>query len=70
MGSLQLDTIGLIPIGFLKKIHSLDVRVCLGGLQKLNHVHFSTAFSSLSLFRIISFSLGEISSWRGLYMVG
>ena len=27
-------------------------------------------FSSLSLFRIISFSSGEISSWRGLYTVG
>ena len=47
MGSvilLQLDTIDLIPIGFLKKIHSLDVCVCLGGLQRSNHVCFSTVF--------------------------
>ena len=72
MGSvilLQLDTIGLIPIG---KKYSLDVRVCLGGLQKSNHVCFSSPlfFSSLSLFRIISFSSEEISSWSGLYTVG
>ena len=43
MGSvmlLQLDTIGLIPMGvlwiFFKK-YNLDVRVCFGGLQKSNH---------------------------------
>ena len=78
MGSvmlLQLDTIGLIPIRFLWiffKKYSLDVRVCFGGLQNSNHVCFKSPLflSSLSLFRMLSFSVGEMSSARGLYTVG
>ena len=78
MGSvmlLQLDTIGLIPIGFLWiffKKYSLDVRVCLGGLQKSNHVCFKKPFlfNALSLSMICSFSMSDISSQRGLYTLG
>jgi hypothetical protein len=75
MGSvilLQLDTIGLIPMGFLWiffKKKSLDVRVCLGGLQNSNHVCFKNSFffSASSFSIIFSFSMGVISSRRGLY---
>ena len=78
MGSvmlLQLDTIGLIPIGFLWiffKKYSLDMRVCLGGLQNSNHACFRNPLflNSLSLFVMLSFSVGDMSSSRGLYTVG
>ena len=78
MGSvmlLQLDTIGLIPIGFLWiffKKYSLDVRVCLGGLQNSNQGCFKSPLflNNLSLSMILSFSVGEMSSSRGLYTVG
>ena len=58
-------------VNFFKK-YSLDVRVCLGGLQCSNHVCFRRPLflSSLSLFIILSFSVGDISSSRGLYTVG
>ena len=63
MGSvmlLQLDTIGLIPIGvlwiFFKK-YNLDVRVCLGGLQNSNHDCFKNplVFNNSSLSVIVFF---------------
>ena len=45
---------------------------CLGGLQNSNHVCFKRplSLSSLSLLIILSFSVGDISSSRGLYTVG
>ena len=42
---LQLDTIGLIPIGFLCIFYSLDVRGFAGGLQKSNQVSLISPFS-------------------------
>ena len=45
---LQLDTIGLMPIGFLCiffKKYSLDVRGFAGGLQKSNQVSLISSFS-------------------------
>lgn len=69
MGSailLQLDTIGLIPIGFLWiffRKYSLDVCACLGGLQNSNHACFKKPFllSDISLSMIKSCNAGEIS---------
>ena len=48
------------------------VRVCLGGLQNSNHVCFKRPLflNSLSLFIILSFSVVDMSSSRGLYTVG
>ena len=67
---LQLDTIGLIPIGFLCiffRKYSLDVRGFSGGLQKSNHVSLISllVFSALSL-RSISCVMSVV---RGLYVV-
>ena len=76
MGSvilLQLDTIGLMPIGFLCiffRKYSLDVRDFSGGLQKSYHVCLIRpfVFRSWSLHKIFCFSAGDMSSLRGLYM--
>ena len=71
---LQLDTIGLMPIGFLCiffKKYSLDVRGLSGGLQKLNHASLISFlfFSSSSFCSISCLSVGDISVVRGLYTV-
>ena len=68
---LQLDTIGLVLIGFLCiffKKYSLDVRGFSGGLQKLNHVSLISllVFSALSLHSISCLSVGVMSVARGL----
>ena len=48
------------------------MRVYLGGLQNSNHVCFRNPLflSDVNLFMMASFSVGEISLWRGLYTTG
>lgn len=72
---LQLDTMGLIPIGvlciFFRK-YNLDVRVVLGGLQNSNHASRISPllFNSTNLFIIPCLSSGDMSLSSGLYMLG
>ena len=70
---LQLDTIGLMLIGFLCnffKKYTLDVQKLSGGLQKSYQVclNIPCVFNGLNFCRISSCNVWDMSSARGLYM--